>query len=103
MFGSEFLEKNTVFAVTHWPHDDRSVRQRQRVGIDSEKAWMEELNKTLRHNFGISGTVPAVFIDVRHDKTNEQEVQMFDREMDNLRQFTFNFFNEYPCTSLRPA
>ena len=103
MFGSEFLEKNTVFAVTHWPHDDRSVRQRKRVGIDSEEAWTEELNKTLRHNFGISGTVPAVFIDVRYDKTNEQEVERFNREIENLKQFTFNLFDEYPCTNLSSA
>ena len=102
IFGHEFLERNTVFAVTHWPHDERSVKSRKRTGMPNEETWTHELNKTLSESFHIHGTVPAVFIDCRHNANNEQEARKFEQELNSLNNL-IRISQPYSCKEFCPS
>ena len=82
MFGGrEFLEHNTVFEITRWSHDRKSVNRR---GEEDEAYWSSELNRKLEELFGITTNVPTVFIDSLYDNDDEDEVAKLREETEKL-------------------
>jgi len=87
MFGNLFWE-NTIFEVTRWGFDERSVENRKDKGENEEK-WQTEWNDWFHQLFDISRSInlKAVFIDTFYDKSDPNEKQKFDAYTTQLMDF----------------
>jgi len=87
MFGVQFWN-NTIFEVTRWAFDPRSVRNRKEKG-ESEEKWQEEWNNKFHNEFNISRSInlKAVFIDTFYKESDPNEKQKFDAYTTQLMEF----------------
>ena len=100
MFGDAFLDKNTVFIITNWHYDESSCAKRLRIG-QNEASKTSDINKTLGDHFGVKNpNVPVIFLDVQHQKEENEEKRQFQEGLDELQR-CLNTFQSYPSSSFR--
>ena len=100
MFGKKFLEKNTVFVITHWHYDEDSRSRRKNTGQD-EISWKRDVNMILKDQFGLRNPkgVPVIFLDALYGDENNEKTK-FQKGVDELES-CLKTFPSYQCSSLK--
>ena len=96
-YGPQFLNKNTIIEVTHWPFDAANIKRRKNDEETLKQKINEELKKVAPK---LQNQLEVIFVDAMHNtgpsKQYDHEKTKFKAEMDKLESFVTSV-EPYSC------